>query len=324
MADGLAEVAPREHPRGAAQGGHVDGPDRLGRSIERPRAGAARQRGRAATGEQGGGSRPESGGARPDGRRQWAAAALDVAAHTGGSGEGRGGSPRGRGRRGEVGKAADDEDWRWRFSGWGRGRRSGDSRPRRRCGRGQQDLGSKEEGLEEGEASRHGEEHQPSTTFVARLTGETITVAPGGEEVVAEGALVLAWPREATAYREEVGNGGNQRSEAANEVATSDRWRKWCSGGGLGKQSGGRPCSCDGEVNGASGKSRWRLKRRWRATEAANGGGGSGTRCRGGSDRDTGRQSRCRGVARRGGADGGSGTARRWPRRREAAAGARR
>jgi hypothetical protein len=75
---------------------------------------------------------------------------------------------------------------------------------------GQQDLRSKEEGLEEGEALRHGEEHRPSTAFAAGLTGETITAAPSSEEVVAEGVIFLAWPREATAYREEVGNGGNR------------------------------------------------------------------------------------------------------------------
>nr|BAD33911.1 hypothetical protein [Oryza sativa Japonica Group] len=34
--------------------------------------------------------------------------------------------------------------------------------------------GSKDEGLEEGEASRHGEEHWPSTAFAAGLSGETL------------------------------------------------------------------------------------------------------------------------------------------------------
>jgi hypothetical protein len=43
----------------------------------------------------------------------------------------------------------------------------------------------------------------------------------GFGRVVAGLALVLAKPKEATTHREEVGNGGNQRPETANEAAAS-------------------------------------------------------------------------------------------------------
>nr|CAH67290.1 OSIGBa0103O01.8 [Oryza sativa] len=144
---GGADVAPRGHPRRAAQGGHVDGPDRLGRPIGRPRAGAARQRGRAAVGEQGGGGQPESGGARPDGRRQRAAAALAAAAHTGSGGEGRGAH-----RDGGDGEAKAGRRPTMRIGGGASRVGVGDGAPTTpdRCGgtaEGQQDLGKGMAGL---------------------------------------------------------------------------------------------------------------------------------------------------------------------------------
>nr|CAD41545.2 OSJNBb0091E11.15 [Oryza sativa Japonica Group] len=158
---GGADVAPRGHPRRAAQGGHVDGPDRLGRPIERSRAGAARQRGRAAVGEQGGGDRPESGGARPDGRRQRAAAALEAAAHTGGGGEGRGAH-----RDGGDGEAKAGRRPTTRIGGGASRVGVGDGALTTpdRCGgtaEGQQDLGKGMAGLGRHEETPGGVNHRP-------------------------------------------------------------------------------------------------------------------------------------------------------------------
>jgi hypothetical protein len=67
---------------------------------------------------------------------------------------------------------------------------------------------------------------------------------------------------EAVVQCEAAGNDAKRRLEAADGGGARDAWWEGGCGGGMGKQSGSRPCPCDGEANGASGELRRRLERR--------------------------------------------------------------
>jgi hypothetical protein len=145
----------------------------------------------------------------------------------GGGGGRRGGSPRGRDGEAKMGRRPTT-----RISGGASRVGVGDGAPATPesgggAAEGQRDLGSKEEGLEEGEASRHGEERRPSMAFAAGLTGERgemVTTAPGSSEVVAEDLLALAEPKEVTAHREEVGNSGRRCQSRGGDLGFTVGW----------------------------------------------------------------------------------------------------
>lgn len=93
-----------------------------------------------------------------------------------------------------------------------------------------------------------------------------------GEKGVAAGVLRGAVNAvEAETRCELASNGRKGRLEAAGTVVASGWWWTRCSGGGLGKQGGGRGAATCGEVGGASGAARGRRERLaggcWRAAE---------------------------------------------------------
>nr|ABF97891.1 retrotransposon protein, putative, Ty3-gypsy subclass [Oryza sativa Japonica Group] len=262
--------------------GTTRAPTRGGTGRPRGRPRSARAADRAATGRRGAakgsGGRGRAGRRRPTGKRRrstrWSPAAGGSSAGCGGThGRRQGwerGSLRGRGRRGEGGKAADDEDWRRRFSGWGRGRRSDDSRPRRRYGRGPAGPGEGDGRIRRArEDSRRREspaERKKNSGCSPVCDGGGVPAGLGRRGAVAEELLVLAEPREATAWVGDDQSSGTTWLQSAHGGGGSGRWWRGGCGGDLGKQSGCRCAARHSEPFGGGGAARQRRGWRWQAT----------------------------------------------------------